>query len=96
MPYVSYVCQSRFFKEFLSFDSKMLSLFGKEKFLIVICVRPIAYQRQLITLGTGDKATGVFCYHCRDLIKIGSKFVKKIGKSGGPYHPLCAERLHII
>ena len=56
----------------------------------------LAYQRQLITLNTGDKATGVFCYHCRELIRIGSKYVKKIGKSGGPYHPLCAERLHVI
>lgn len=56
----------------------------------------LAYQRQLISLDTGDKATGVLCYHCRELIKIGSKYVKKIGKSGGPYHPLCAERLHII
>ena len=56
----------------------------------------LAYQRQLISLDTGDKATGVLCYHCRELIKIGSEYVKKIGKSGGPYHPLCAERLHII
>lgn len=56
----------------------------------------LAYQRQLITLDTGDKATGVLCYYCRELIKIGNKYVKKIGKSGGPYHPLCAERLHII
>jgi hypothetical protein len=54
----------------------------------------LAYQRQLITLDTDDNATGV--YHCRELIRIGSKYVKKIGKSGGPYHPLCAERLHVI
>ena len=56
----------------------------------------LAYQRQLVTLDTGDRATGVLCYHCRKLIKIGSKYVKKIGKSGGPYHPLCAKKLHII
>jgi hypothetical protein len=56
----------------------------------------LSYQRQLVTLDTGDKATGVLCYHCRELIKIGNKYVKKGGKSGGPYHPPCAEALHII
>ncbi|MGA6989034.1 MAG: hypothetical protein WBX81_01340 [Nitrososphaeraceae archaeon] len=52
----------------------------------------LSYQRQLVTLHTGDRATGVLCYHCRELIKIGNKYVKKGGKSGAP----CAEALHII
>ncbi|MGH9974271.1 MAG: hypothetical protein ACRD8Z_00320 [Nitrososphaeraceae archaeon] len=56
----------------------------------------LAYQRLVVSLGTGEKATGVLCYHCRELIKIGSKYVKKVGKSGGPYHPFCAKKLHII
>jgi hypothetical protein len=56
----------------------------------------LSYQRQLVTLDTGDKATGVLCYHCRELIKIGNQYVKKGSKSGGPYHPPCAEALHII
>lgn len=56
----------------------------------------LSYQRQLVTLDTGDKATGVLCYHCRELIKIGNQYVKKGSKSGGPYHPPCAEALDII
>ena len=56
----------------------------------------LAYQRLVISLDTGEKAIGVLCYDCRDLIKIGSKYVKKVGKSGGPYHPLCAKKLHIV
>ena len=56
----------------------------------------LSYQRQLVTLDIGAKATGVLCYHCRELIKIGNKYVKRVGKSGGPYHPWCAKVLHII
>lgn len=56
----------------------------------------LAYQRLVVSLDTGEKATGVLCYHCRELIRIGSKYVKKVGKSGGPYHPLCAKKLHIV
>jgi len=55
----------------------------------------LSYQRQLVTLDTGDKATGVLCYYCRGLIKIGSRYVKKVGKGRAPYHPLCAKKLHI-
>jgi hypothetical protein len=55
----------------------------------------LSYQRELVTLDTGDKATGVLCYYCRGLIKIGSRYVKKVGKGGGPYHPLYAKKLHI-
>lgn len=55
----------------------------------------LSYQRQLVTLDTGDKATGVLCYYCRGLIKIGSRYVKKVGKGVAPYHPLCAKKLHI-
>jgi hypothetical protein len=51
----------------------------------------LGYERQLVTLDTGDKATDVLCYHCRELIKIGSKYVRKHeGGGGGPYHLLCA------
>jgi hypothetical protein len=53
------------------------------------------YQRQLVDLDTGYKATGVLCYNCRELIKIGEKYVKK-SRGGGPYHPLCAKKLHIL
>jgi hypothetical protein len=57
----------------------------------------LSYQRQLVTLDTGIKATGLLCYHCRELIKIGSRYVKKHeGRGGGPYHLLCAKRLHVI
>jgi hypothetical protein len=56
----------------------------------------LVYQRQLVTLDNGDKARGVLCYYCRGLIKIGNKYVKMHGrKGGGPYHPLCAKKLHI-
>ena len=54
------------------------------------------YQRQLVDLDTTYKATGVLCYNCRELIKIGEKYVKKIGRGGGRYHPLCAKKLHIL
>ena len=56
----------------------------------------LSYQRQIVALYTGDKATGVLCYYCRELIKIREKYVKKIGRGGGPYHPLCAKKLHIL
>lgn len=57
----------------------------------------LSYERQLIVLDTGAKATGVLCFHCRELIKIGSRYVKKHeGRGGGPYHLLCAKRLHVI
>jgi hypothetical protein len=56
----------------------------------------LSYQRQLSALDDGDKGTGVLCYYCRRLIKIGNKYVKIHGrKGGGPYHPLCAKKLHI-
>jgi hypothetical protein len=57
----------------------------------------LVYQRQISVLDTGEKATGVLCYHCRELIKIGNKYVKIHGrKGGGPYHPSCAKKLNII
>lgn len=57
----------------------------------------LSYQRQLAALDKGDKATGILCHHCRELIKIGSRYVKKhANKGGGPYHLLCAKKLHII
>lgn len=52
--------------------------------------------RQLVELDTGQKATGVLCYNCRELIRIGEEYVKKIGRGGGPYHPLCAKKLNIL
>jgi glycosyltransferase involved in cell wall biosynthesis len=48
----------------------------------------LSYQRQLVTLDTGDKATGVLCYHCRELIKIGNQYVKKGSKSAPEYPPI--------
>ena len=57
----------------------------------------LSYQRQLAALDNGDKAIGLLCYHCRELIKIGSKYVKKHeGRGGGPYHLLCAKKLYVI
>jgi hypothetical protein len=56
----------------------------------------LSYQRQLVGLDTGQKATGVLCYNCRELIRIGEEYVKKIGRGGGPYHPLCAKKLNIL
>jgi hypothetical protein len=56
----------------------------------------LVYQRQLAALEDGDKSTGVLCYNCRKLIEIGTIYVKKVGKSGGPYHPSCAKKLHIV
>jgi hypothetical protein len=56
----------------------------------------LVYQRQLAVLEDGDKSTGVLCYYCRGLIKIGNKYVKIHGrKGGGPYHPICAKKLNI-
>jgi hypothetical protein len=56
----------------------------------------LSYQRQLVELDTGQKAKGVLCYNCRELIRIGEEYVKKISRGGGPYHPLCAKKLNIL
>ena len=56
----------------------------------------LSYQRQLVELDTGQNAKGVLCYNCRELIRIGEEYVKKISRGGGPYHALCAKKLNIL